>query len=145
MVDYHVHYRTELQSAIKHLLRAIEKGDEHKNLENSFSRFYGCIRGLGGHIQIEERRLFPKYIRMMGFPKDGIKFLDECHRELEKSERDLESEYRRLYSQEKISKDDLQKCLGMLLKFDEDLNQHLGEEEDMVTPCEILRDKYKLG
>ena len=44
---------------------------------------------------------------MMSFPSDGLDFLDSQHRALEKAEHQILDEFRKLYKQQEISKEEL--------------------------------------
>ena len=58
MPPFHVHFRQEMQGVIQYLVKAYSSGDPPKSvtshIRRAHSTFVGSMRGLNGHVSIEE-------------------------------------------------------------------------------------------
>jgi hypothetical protein len=175
MPPYHVHFREELQQVISYLYQAYQQQQQqqeesaplppptNKKLVQSLKRvsalFQGSMRGLQGHVSIEEYMCFPKYAST--FPTVNIRFLYDDHEELHKAEHDVQVQLSKLVetfshspppqrkssSSSSVDDDDdesrlqhvllLTTTLQSVLDFDDLLLAHLGEEEEIVVPMSL--------
>ena len=149
MPPFHVHFRQELQTTVAYLYDALtlasSTADHHKQIarkvESASRYFHACMRGLNGHVSIEEYACFPLY--QEAFPNVNLKFLCEDHRELHQSEAQVGQALDDFLKQMESKKDNehrtgqLLELLGIVLDFDEHLMQHLGEEEELVVPLSL--------
>jgi hypothetical protein len=175
MPPYHVHFREESQQVISFLYQAhqqlqLQQEQEHESesssptkklvlslLKRASSMFQGSMRGLKGHVSIEEYMCFPKYAST--FPNVDIRFLYDDHEELHKAEHDVQVQLIELveafsHSSSPLpsrsitgsSGDDddgsslqllLTTTLQAVLEFDDLLLAHLGEEEEIVVPMSL--------
>merc|ERR1712232_1295242 len=101
------------------------------------------VSGLHGHVNIEEHRVFPSIKRALKFSDSDVKYLYECHEELDTMENKLDSVYRKVINkkQKKVAKEDVLEVMKSLVQFDRALMQHLGEEEEFITPVELMATK----
>eukprot|EP00980_Cylindrotheca_fusiformis_P015351 scaffold4304_cov71-Cylindrotheca_fusiformis.AAC.4 len=141
MPPFHVHYRTELQHIIHCIYKAYNENDDDnddkqkKQLSRAFRSFSGCMRGLNGHVSIEEYACFPVYQDC--YPKVNIRFLYEDHKSLKKAEHKAMNKLGTLVQQDSVTKEDILECLQHMMDFDDHLMGHLGEEEEIVVPMSL--------
>jgi iron-sulfur cluster repair protein YtfE (RIC family) len=143
MPPYHVHFRHELQDVTRYLYEAYSASapkPQSRALRNAHSQFTGSMRGLNGHVSIEEYACFPMYQKT--FPAVDITFLYQDHKELHRSEKKVENILASLIAQnpsltEMLPRDDIVSALELVLNFDDQLMAHLGEEEEIVVPMSL--------
>lgn len=83
MPNYHVHFREDMQEAVKAVVRSFQArslADRRRNVAYALQTLRGVLRSLSGHVSIEERRVFPAMVRAN--PDVDLKFLWEDHKEL---------------------------------------------------------------
>eukprot|EP00957_Ditylum_brightwellii_P159615 12150230-Ditylum_brightwellii.AAC.1 len=141
MPPYHIHYREEMQKVVKYVLDAYNTThptfllEKVKHAENCYR---GSMRGLHGHVQIEEYACFPLYQRV--FPEVDIAFLWEDHEELHTSEEKVYDAFRKVTSSDDdsvVSREELMVLMKVIVDFDDQLMTHLGEEEEVVVPMSL--------
>jgi len=151
MPPFHVHFRQELQRVIQYLVQAVDAQEDETNnnsrsivhlFQNAHHLFRSSMRGLHGHVSIEEYACFPLYKE--NFPQVDISCLVEDHKDLHASERGVEKALEQLAShhgrpkeEEKQDDDIVMSTLTLVLNFDDQLMTHLGEEEEIVVPMSL--------
>lgn len=139
MPPFHVHFRQEMKECLNYLYEAYSNEDndaQHKHLLRAYRTFSGSMRGLNGHVSIEEYACFPLYRDC--FPQVNIDFLYHDHKSLKDAERKTMHQLEALgASQQDITKEEIMQCLQQLLDFDDQLMAHLGEEEEVVVPMSL--------
>jgi hypothetical protein len=149
MPPYHVHFRQELQDVVRYLFDAYNNNSNHHHpnnnkstmmIQNAHSLFVGSMRGLNGHVSIEEYACFPLYVDT--FPNVDIACLYKDHKQLHKSEKAVQKTLSSLLeeeekSSEKASRQAILSSLQVVLDFDDRLMAHLGEEEEIVVPMSL--------
>jgi hypothetical protein len=145
MPPYHVHFRQELQDVIRYLYEAYYSASkipkaQLRAIRNAGSLFRGSMRGLNGHVRIEEYACFPLYRRT--FPNVDIAFLYQDHEQLHKSEKAVNRAFNVMEEKsqaqdELLERDDILSLLELVLDFDDQLMAHLGEEEEIVVPMSL--------
>lgn len=146
MPPFHVHFREELQMTLQYLYESLkilasnENIDHEKVLQRVQSArncFHSCMRGLNGHVRIEEYACFPIY--QQTFPNVDLKCLWEDHEELHQAELGVGKAFDNFLHNRKA--DDQRTALialvQIVLDFDDHLMQHLGEEEELVVPLSL--------
>ena len=80
MPPFHVHFRQEIQTTLQYLYQALNNSGERSsdvqkllNIQSAQRYFNGCMRGLNGHVSIEEYACFPLYQKI--FPIRQITIL----------------------------------------------------------------------
>ena len=135
MPPFHVHFRQEMQGVIHYLVKAYN-GDPSKpptdNIRRSHSTFVGSMRGLSGHVSIEEYACFPLYKET--FPNVDLKCLYQEHNHLHELETAVKNSLADLL--ENPTKD-VVSTLEVVLDYDDKLMAHLGEEEEIVVPMSL--------
>lgn len=158
MPPYHVHFRQELQTTIQYLHQALQlipmrtisdknRNDKQdkiiiiQNINSAYQYFQGCMRGLHGHVQIEEYICFPLY--QQTFPHINFKFLYEDHQDLHQSEHHVQQSLKTFLTNNNkdkistVSNQDIVNLIQIVLEFDNHLMAHLGEEEEIVVPLSL--------
>mmetsp|Transcript_10772 Transcript_10772/g.29737 ORF Transcript_10772/g.29737 Transcript_10772/m.29737 type:complete len:240 (-) Transcript_10772:163-882(-) len=137
MPPFHVHFRLELQTVLKHLARAYESEDCQKQrrlVKHAHQTFSSSMRGLNGHVRIEEYACFPLYKEL--YPHVDIRFLYQDHESLHSSEQRTLEHLANL-GNTSISQQDVVNAIQQVLDFDDHLMAHLGEEEEVVVPMSL--------
>lgn len=83
MPNYHVHFRQDMQEAVKAIVRSFQTASlasRRQNMEHALRTFRLNLRSLNGHVGIEERSVFPMMVAAN--PDVDLKFLWEDHKEL---------------------------------------------------------------
>ena len=162
MPPFHIHFRCELQSVIKSLWRAWqhllghEYDDDDKNntrkvlhghVQRAQRTFQSCMRGLHGHVRIEEYACFPLYKQTCPALADIVATLEKDHHELHQAEQGVHEalvdavatldKNLPLEDGDTAIKNRLAKTLQTVLDFDDVLMAHLGEEEEIVVPMSL--------
>jgi Hemerythrin HHE cation binding domain len=142
MPPFHVHFRSELQAVIRYLYEGMttDNGDViQSNIRRATRLFEGSMRGLHGHVNIEEYACFPLYEQ--NYPHVKVaKFLAQEHEALHQAEEEARKAlYDLLDKQEgdNLQKESVLSTLTVLLDFDDKLMAHLGEEEEIVVPMSL--------
>jgi hypothetical protein len=149
MPPYHIHFREELQEAIRALYECYSAKlakAQARSAQRAKSVFVGSMSGLGGHVSIEERHLFPQFQRT--FSNIDISFLYNDHKHLHREEsaakKKLEDLTRAIAAADGIlvPREDILPALNSLLAFDAELMAHLGEEEEIVVPMTLASGRF---
>ena len=144
MPPYHVHFRQEMQGTLQYLydtLSASQATNQLRALNSADRYFRGCMRGLNGHVSIEEYACFPCY--KDNFPAIDIDFLYADHKELHRSEESVKKAFSTILDKadenygDLIPKADILEIIQQVLDFDDQLMSHLGEEEELVVPLSL--------
>lgn len=141
MPPYHIHFRHEMQEALSSLYEAYHTEDPAKQrqyIRRASSTFHGSMRGLNGHVSIEEYACFPTYKHL--HPHVDIRFLYDDHKHLHEEENAVSTALARLVEaqqSESFSRDQILNTLEVFLAFDDVLMAHLGEEEEIVVPMSL--------
>eukprot|EP00977_Amphora_coffeiformis_P021556 scaffold9477_cov197-Amphora_coffeaeformis.AAC.6 len=152
MPPFHVHFREEMQQVVACLWQALSASQQQQqqrngndHLRRAFQIFQGSMRGLHGHVSIEEYACFPVY--QQTFPQVNLAFLVDDHKELHRAEQHVAQTLRKYAgpttstttSSGTDDDDDdlLYAALEVVLDFDEQLMAHLGEEEEIVVPLSL--------
>lgn len=147
MPPFHIHYRQEMQNVLRFLLKAYESSDTThvvKAVRNAKLHFDSSMRGLHGHVRIEEYACFPLYEQE--YPEISIRFLYQDHMELHKAENAVREVLENFLVEEKTDepllsehsqKPPLVRAIETTLDFDAKLMAHLGEEEEIVVPMSL--------
>ena len=94
------------------------------------------MRGLNGHVSIEEYACFPLYQQV--YPAVKLDFLVDDHKELHRAEEHVVKTLRNLQNDAGGKDDELiLSALEVVLDFDDHLMAHLGEEEEIVVPLSL--------
>lgn len=144
MPPFHVHFRVEMQRVVSCLWEAAtatsRRRRRHELPHRARRLFQGSLRGLHGHVRIEEYACFPLYQR--AFPTVDLQFLVDDHRALHRAETRVEEMLSRCCGdpQQKDDEDGdevIWSTLETVLDFDDHLMAHLGEEEEIVVPLSL--------
>ena len=147
MPPYHIHFRQEMQEVLRCLYQAYVASDSssrRQELRRASSIFHGSMRGLNGHVSIEEYACFPTYKSL--HPHADIQFLYTDHEDLHQAETKFSNALTGLLEapppqqqqqQQSFSRDQLLNVLEGFLEFDDHLMSHLGEEEEIVVPMSL--------
>jgi hemerythrin-like domain-containing protein len=135
MPPYHVHFREEMKHVLSYVYKAYNGDDTRKQMKSACRMFSGSMRGLNGHVSIEEYSVFPVYRDC--FPEVNIDFLYHDHKSLKEAEHKIVNELEALAQKESVSKDEIVDCLQQVLDFDDQLMAHMGEEEEIVVPMSL--------
>ena len=136
MPPFHVHFRTETQAVIHMLYKALQVPEsQQQSIRRAAHIFQSSMRGLQGHVSIEEYACFPLY--QQTYPHVDVSFLTNDHKDLHKQEETTQKELSELSLQSSPSKQAIQETLGVVLDFDQHLLAHLGEEEEIVVPMSL--------
>ena len=148
MPPFHVHFREEMQYVINEVYEAVvlvssaKRMNRRKQLgkiQSALSDFQSCMRGLNGHVSIEEYACFPLYERE--FPTVDIKFLYTDHKDLHRDEesvtRALQNALRKDHEDNLAPSREMIGLLQTVVDFDAHLMAHLGEEEELVVPLSL--------
>ena len=148
MPPFHVHFRHEMQQVLTYLYQAYSAKDASNrkvNIRNASSTFHGSMRGLQGHVSIEEYTCFPTYKNL--YPHVDIRFLYTDHRHLHNAEQNVSNSLTRLAEAlgngDSVDSSQIVETLELFLTFDDLLIAHLGEEEEIVVPMSLTdKDLY---
>ena len=148
MPPFHVHFRYELQDVVRYVYEAYSASDARRQsqaLQKAHSLFQRSMRGLNGHVSIEEYACFPIYKDL--YPHMDLQFLYADHQHLHATEQHVERTLRGLLKQSSqqpsgasiimIPREELVSVLETVLDFDDMLMTHLGEEEEIVVPMSL--------
>ena len=172
MPPFHVHFRQEMQHVVSCLWDALSSSSSsssqqqqelrQKHVRRASQIFQGSMRGLHGHVSIEEYACFPVY--QQTFPRVNLSFLVDDHKELHRAEQHVKQILSQLHDSLSTSNggnvqdyntnnngtnhhhdddDDgdsdklLYTALEVVLDYDEQLMAHLGEEEEIVVPLSL--------
>ena len=142
MPPFHVHFRHELQGVVRSLSEAYNvavNGSDVAKVRHLIQRadrmFQGSMRGLNGHVSIEEYACFPTYQSL--YPHVPIQFLVEDHEHLHTTEAKVTRALRNISNKQNIAVEDLLSVLTTVVEFDDMLMSHLGEEEEVVVPMSL--------
>lgn len=83
MPPYHVHFRQDMQDAIKTVVRSFQTpslASRQQSIKSALRIFQSGMRSLTGHVGLEERAVFPMMVRAN--PDVNLDFLWEDHKEL---------------------------------------------------------------
>ena len=121
-------YRTQLNSG----------GDskDTRLLQSAYKSYQGMMRGLHGHISIEEGYYFPNLSKLSGV---DLQHLYEDHKHLGESESRISSLLRLMVENTAKGRDVrmASAVLSCVLRYDTELMNHLGEEEEIVVPLTL--------
>lgn len=147
MPQFHVHFRLEMQEVLRRLQQAHQsaiRNDDNQTRSSialAVRTFMGSMRGLHGHVSIEEGAYFPYFERL--YPTLDFRFLYEDHEHLHSTEArltrmlsDLMAASDKYDNNNKLS-ELLVDTIEVALDFDEELMSHLGEEEEIVVPMSL--------
>jgi len=134
MPPFHVHFRHEMQMVVQHVyeaaLTAKCRPQQLRAIKRASSYFQGCMRGLGGHVSIEEYACFPLYEQT--FPNIDLTHLYKDHEDLHKAEAAVSEAFEealmRDYADDLAPTAEMMELLHIVLEFDSHLMAHLGEE-----------------
>lgn len=144
MPPFHVHFRVEMQDVLRLLYEAYAASTKNpktqmRAIRNANSHFNGCMRGLSGHVRIEEYACFPLFKK--AFPHADVSFLEKDHKHLHKKEKEVNKAFSdavlRLSAKDCIPPDQVLALTETVLDFDDCLMAHLGEEEELVVPMSL--------
>lgn len=143
MPPYHVHFREELQEALRYLYEAYAAtslSTQQRATRRAQHCVQACLSGLGGHVGIEEQYAFPSMQRRQ--PRIDLTFLFEDHQRLDRAEKQLLQDLRlvvqKMTGRDLVPRDSILTLLRSLLDFDVLLMTHLGEEEEVVVPITLV-------
>ncbi len=155
MPQYHVHFREESQEVIAKLLEFYKVVSEKRGgesvradlqhaksvLTTAYRQFKSSMRTLEFHVSIEEHRFFPAC--KQSFPEFDVSILYTQHEELHSAEKEamdvMESVIERCGGRgDSVDTRDALLVIERFLAFDSALINHLGEEEDIVTPMGLV-------
>jgi hypothetical protein len=146
MTAYHVPIRWKMQQVIAQLVAcyhsndaiAIDFGRSRPAMEEQLADanrvFSLCMMVLSGHVVKEEGGTFPSLGHF--FPHVDMSDMYDTHRELEDADEKVKSLF--VEVEQNISHDLVAKLIQEVVHFDALLNQHLGEEEELVVPMSLL-------
>ncbi len=145
MCPYHVHHRVNMQLVIKAVLSSLQANTlvaAKQKLNSAKNQFENELRQLHGHLSIEEAHYFPELKR--SYPQFDLSFLEQDHEILYIKETALNESFSQCLALSSDSnlpdfKSQLTKVAEKLIEFDHSLMNHLGEEEETVTPLELCR------
>jgi hypothetical protein len=143
MPPFHVHFRQELQATLQYLYQAFNGSESSSdvqrlsNIRSAQRYFASCMRGLNGHVSIEEYACFPLYEQI--FPSVKLRFLYDDHYELHQKEDLVKQAFNTFLGDTEINCDRIEiiKLIKVVLDFDDHLMRHLGEEEELVVPLSL--------
>jgi iron-sulfur cluster repair protein YtfE (RIC family) len=172
MPAYRVHFRQEMQQLCRYLKDAYysytNATDTNSNkattrtttaiIRRAQSMFAGSMKGLSGHVQIEEQALFPIFKRRHATVDTS--FLYDDHKHLHTLERVAQSHFHQLQLllltrqqqppqvnssgglllEQEATLLLLEATLLHVLAFDDALMNHLGEEEEVLVPLTLSTD-----
>jgi hypothetical protein len=159
MPEFHVHFREEMQTVMRHLLSAYtqytaDDGNTKyvRSLEIALDVLETSTSTLSFHVRIEEGHFFPSLIKAYPEYDSIIRTLYDDHKVLHHAEDKTKKSLGALvsYVQSDPNKtksgkgqDDVrvmfhQVCVDFL-DFDKTLMDHLGEEEEIVVPLGLSR------
>jgi hypothetical protein len=142
MPPFHVHFRQEMQEVLRCLYQAYaaaasaDSSSQHY-LRRAAATFHGSMRGLHGHVSIEEYACFPLYKNM--YPGIDLQFLYADHKNLHRAEETVADALDTLRQQPTAAPGQIVDAMEMFLKFDDQLMAHLGEEEELVVPMSLTK------
>jgi iron-sulfur cluster repair protein YtfE (RIC family) len=140
MVMYHTRYREKMQDVMHLIKKAYEDtGDDSERvaiIARATSTFMRGMRELSVHVQIEEEHVFPRYEQE--FPDIDFSWLYEDHKGLHEKEDDTMKVLGAASAKVKLSRAEVLQLATTLMAFDDALNNHLGEEEEVVTPLALF-------
>lgn len=150
MPPFHVHYREEMQTVLRWLGKAYERvvaadaDDDDQGattaramIRKAQAHFLSSMRGLDGHVSIEEYACFPLYEQV--YPEVNIRFLYQDHKALHAAEKEVKAVLERLTMIEDkgVTRVMILDAIQIMLDFDAQLVAHLGEEEEIVVPMSL--------
>jgi len=141
MPPYHVHFRQEMQDAMRFLHQAHAERSALA-ARQALRMFQGCMRGLNGHVSIEEYAVFPQFQER--YPNVDMKFLYEDHQHLHQAEEITKKALSQLVVQFEAgdaSPENTIYAIDALLIFDQQLMAHLAEEEEFIVPMTLATDE----
>jgi hypothetical protein len=146
MPQYHVHFRLELQEALRSLCDCYYSFSwkaQYHAAQNAHQYLDAMAQGLRGHASIEENYLFPDY--HVKFPNIDLSFLYHDHKRLHQVERAAKRRLRNLLERIQaifdrtrvVPRDEILPVLEALFTLDRELVAHLGEEEEVIVPLTL--------
>merc|ERR1712023_286215 len=132
-----------MQRVLKALHDAYENGATKSRIQQVLKYAKGHCQGLKGHVGIEEHHVFPSYCASN--PDIDFSILYEAHEDLHAKQNAMmnalgKSALDRLCGDDDavIGADTICAILESAIDYDEELMSHLGEEEEIITPMELI-------
>jgi len=143
LTSFHVQYRCHIQEVLRKLGGLYEARISSREMDYSITDvckdFETAMSLLQRHVRIEESMIFPD---LKAYYRDRVdlQWLFDDHQELLRMEGSTTALFRSTAAAGAASLEQLVELITTVLRLDQDLMNHLGEEEEVVVALHLLSD-----